>query len=301
MKPLVIGSRGSPLALKQASIVADLLGSSGIETRVEKIRTSGDRPEISSLAEHGGKGLFTKELELALAKRTIDLAVHSLKDVPTQLHDKFSLAAFLPRGDPRDCLIAGEGCSSIKDLPQGCTVGTSSPRRAAQLLLNNPQVRIKPLRGNVETRLEKVRSGELGATLLAKAGLDRLGISDPEWIHPLLLDIMLPAAGQGTLVVEILADRFEELDLLKAIDDPDSRDVSVAERSVVSTLGGTCTSPIAAYGTIEAGQLHLEACVADETGEHLIRDRACGERDNPGELGRMLANQLLSAGASEWF
>ena len=207
MKPLTIGTRSSPLALWQAKSVAGLLADFGIETRIEKIRTSGDKQRTGPLASHGGKGLFVKELETALRNKEVDLAVHSLKDVPTVLSEDFLLVAFLERADPRDCLVAREGISTLEDLPEGAVVGSCSPRRVCQALYAAPGVTVQDLRGNVETRLQKVREGLIDATFLAKAGLDRLGINDPSLLHPLSADVMLPAAGQGTVAIEILAEK----------------------------------------------------------------------------------------------
>jgi hydroxymethylbilane synthase len=205
MKPLQIGTRSSPLAMWQAECVAGLLADLGVETRIEKIRTSGDKQRTGPLASHGGKGLFVKELEEALRREEVDLAVHSLKDVPTVLSEEFALVAFLERADPRDCLVAGEGISALGDLPDGAVVGSCSPRRVSQALHAAPWITVQDLRGNVETRLRKAREGEIDATFLAKAGLDRLGIEEPSLIHPLNTDVMLPAAGQGIVAIETLA------------------------------------------------------------------------------------------------
>jgi hydroxymethylbilane synthase len=298
MKPLVIGTRGSALALWQAEWISRLLGEMGSETRLQIIKTSGDKQQRGSLADKGGKGLFVKELETALLQGDVDLAVHSLKDVPTTLEASFVLAAFLPRADPRDCLVAPDGIASLEALPGGTVVGSCSPRRISQLLHQNPRVKVEALRGNVETRLNKVRSGKIGATFLAKAGLDRLGLRDDALIHPLSTRIMAPAAGQGIVAVETLAARGDVGEILSGIEDTASRYAAEAERWVVRGLGGSCVSPIAAYAEIEDGQIRLTACAGDPEGRELLREVAEGPVAERLPLADGIVERLLARGAA---
>ncbi len=297
MKEIVVGTRGSTLARWQTEWVCGLLASLRIQTRLQIIHTSGDKHRKGPLANRGGKGLFVKELETALSKREIDIAVHSLKDVPTLLDDQFVLGAYLPRADPRDCLIALGENREIAGLPADSLIGSCSPRRIAQVLHLRPGLQVEPLRGNVETRLSKVRSGLVSATFLAKAGLDRLGIQDPKLIHPLSTKDMLPAAGQGIVAIETLADRRELLEILSLIDHARSRWAAEAERGVVHGLGGSCVSPIAAHAVIEDGHLFLEALVGDLQGKTLLREKLEGPLDRHLELASTLSKKLLSLGA----
>jgi len=299
MNPLVIGTRSSPLALWQASKVADCLAEAGIETRLEKIRTSGDKHRIGPLATRGGKGLFVKELESALLEGRIHLAVHSLKDVPAALSRDFELAACLPRADPRDCLVTRTGATRLEDLPPGSVVGSCSPRRRSQLLHANPRVVVQDLRGNVETRLQKVRQGTVGATFLAKAGLDRLGIWDSSIVVPLPLESMVPAAGQGIVAVEILASAEEVRSALKPIDHGPSALAAEAERSLVRHLGGTCVSPIGALARVEGNELTLTGYVGDPGGCKALREEVHGTSGEASALGERLAERLNELGAQE--
>lgn len=294
-----IGTRGSPLALWQADWVKKSLARLGISSCIEIIRTSGDKHTQGPLADKGGKGLFVKELEEALLQGTIDLAVHSLKDVPTALDPRFHLAAFLPRADVRDCLVWPGPFTHITDLPPGLLLGSCSLRRISQMLVLNPHLKVEPLRGNVETRLEKVRTGRVGATLLAKAGLDRLGISDAGLLHPLPLEDLIPAAGQGIMAIEIDTRQDPLRDLLSQIDCAESRYAAEAERTVVQTLGGTCVSPIGAYASVDRDQLSVQAFVGDHQGRRTLRDSVTGPVHQRVELARGLAEGLLRSGAAE--
>ncbi|NUN96538.1 MAG: hydroxymethylbilane synthase [Candidatus Omnitrophica bacterium] len=298
MKPLWIGTRGSALAMWQADWVRDMLGELGVDARLRPIKTSGDRNQRGPLADKGGKGLFVKELESALLSCEVDLAVHSLKDVPSALDSKFTLAAFLPRADPRDCLIAS-GAACFGDLPSGTVLGSCSPRRIVQALEQNGSLRIDLLRGNVETRLNKVREGVIGATLLAKAGIDRLGISEPELIHPLTLEQMLPAAGQGIVGIETLADREELREVLAHLEDSVTRIAAEAERALVRELGGDCNSPIAAHACLEGEGLVVRALVGEPKGNRVLRAEASGEASRHLDLAKRVAGDLLSQGAAE--
>ena len=298
MREIVVGTRGSALARWQAEWVCGFLAGLQIQTRLEIIHTSGDKHQKGSLADKGGKGLFVKELESALLKNEIDIAVHSLKDVPTLLDNPFVLGAYLPRADPRDCLIAmGEG-QEITTLPIDSLVGSCSPRRIAQVLHLRPGLQVEPLRGNVETRLSKVRSGLVSATFLAKAGLDRLGIEDPTLIHPLPIGVMLPAAGQGIVAVETTTQQEGILEVLDQIDHAPSRWAAEAERTVVHGLGGSCISPIAAHAVVEGERLILDALAGDLQGQEVVRERIEGEVNQRLDLAARLVQRLLSQGAA---
>jgi hydroxymethylbilane synthase len=259
--PLRIGTRGSPLALAQARMVADALGALGHATEITPIVTTGDVVQDRPLAEIGGKALWTKELDRALAEGRTDLSVHSMKDVETIRPDSLAIAAMLPRADPRDRLI---GAARIADLRQGAVVGTSSPRRAAQLLARRPDLNIVTLRGNVQTRLAKVARGEIDATLLAAAGLDRLGIAEGA-----LLDDLLSAPAQGAVGIEILSSRADLHPILAAIDnEPTSRCVH-AERALLAALGGDCHSAIAARAVIDGETMRLDAEILSADGSEV--------------------------------
>ncbi|TMJ20373.1 MAG: hydroxymethylbilane synthase [Alphaproteobacteria bacterium] len=238
--PLRIGTRGSPLALVQARLVADALAAQGFDSEIVPITTSGDIIQDRPLAEVGGKALWTKELDACLADGRTDLSVHSMKDVETLRPAIFAIAAMLERADTSDRLI---GAESIEALPRGALVGTSSPRRAAQLLARRSDLRVAPIRGNVQTRLAKIERGEFDATLLAAAGLARLGL---DLGAPLDL---LPAPAQGAIGIEILAERGDLRDLLAAIDHRPTHEAVTAERAFLAALGGDCHSAVAALAS----------------------------------------------------
>ena len=267
-KPLRIGTRRSPLALTQANMVADALlaahGWTADRVRLVPMLASGDKIQDRPLAEIGGKALWTKELERALIDDEIDIAVHSMKDVETIRPDSFAVTAMLPRADVRDRLI---GAVSIDALPQGARVGTSSPRRAAQLLALRPDLVITPLRGNVATRLAHIEAGHADATLLAAAGLDRLGMGDVGYAVP--TDLLLPAASQGAIGIDRLTARTDLQPLLDVIDHRDSFAAVTAERAFLEALGGNCHSPVAALAVVEAGGIRLTGQLLSETGGEL--------------------------------
>jgi hydroxymethylbilane synthase len=270
MRRFTLGTRGSPLAMAQAHAVAAALetahGWTAGTVVVRAIRTSGDRIQDRPLADVGGKALWTKELDLALLGGTSDLSVHSMKDVESERPEALVIAAMLERADARDRLI---GAGSIERLPDGALVGTSSPRRAAQLLHWRPDVRVEPIRGNVQTRLDKVNRGEADATLLAAAGLDRLGI---EAGSPIPVETMLPAPGQAAIGIECRADDEELRALLTAIDHgPTSRAVAV-ERAFTRALGGTCHSPVAALGEVTSAGVRLRAELLGADGREKIAE-----------------------------
>jgi len=295
MPRLRIGSRGSQLALWQANHIAALLRARGHEVHIEIIHTTGDKITDVALAKVGTKGMFTKEIEEALAAGHVDLAVHSLKDLPTELPAGFEIAAIPPREDPRDAFCSRK-YSKIEDLPHGARVGTSSLRRQAQLKAIRPDLDIHPLRGNVDTRLRKLEDGQYTAIILAAAGLNRLGKTElVKQIIPAV--IMCPAAGQGALAIEIREGDSAVRQHLEFLDDDHARAATTCERALLSALGGGCQVPIGAYAEQRHGKLHLESIVADPDGSKVLRDRCDG--DDPEELGAAAAASLLSRGADE--
>lgn len=292
-----LGTRGSALALAQARIVASRLAAAGAgEVELVTIRTSGDRFTAASLPAIGGAGLFTKEIEEALLDGRIDLAVHSLKDLPTALPPGLALGAVLEREDPADALVAPPGMT-LATLPPRARVGTSSPRRRAQLLAARPDLEIVDLRGNVPTRLERQASGELHAVVLARAGLARLGLGT-RIAQVLPFDVMLPAPGQGALAVEMRADDGSAAAAASAIDDAEARAATTAERAFLDELGGGCRLPAGALAVCEGDSLWLRACVAHPDGSSLLFDEERGARGAPESIGRRLASRLLARGAA---
>lgn len=290
--PFRIGTRGSPLAMAQAHMVRDhLVAAHGWHPDavvIVPIRTTGDRVQDRPLAEIGGKALWTKELDRALIAGEIDCSVHSMKDVESWRPDCVALTAILPREDVHDRLI---GAESIDALPHGARVGTSSPRRRAQLLHHRPDLRILMFRGNVDTRLSKLAAGEADATLLAAAGLNRLG--RPEIGHAIPIDTILPAAAQGAVGVETRADDRRARDAMAAIDHPATHACVLAERALLAALGGDCRSPVAALATLEGAVLTLQAEVLSEDGTVVIRAMESGAPEDP-ELPAAMARDLLA-------
>ena len=274
MAKLRLGTRGSPLALRQAEQAAGALRAQAPDLDIETvvIRTTGDRIRDRRLADIGGKGLFAKEIEAALAEGRIDAAVHSVKDLETALPEGFVLAAMLEREDPRDGLAGG--ARTLADLPRGARVGTASLRRQAQMLARRPDLAPGLIRGNVETRLERVRSGEFDATFLAMAGLARLGMA--EKAVPIAPEEMLPAAGQGAVGIECRAGDESLREQLAAIDhEPTSRCVT-AERALLAALDGSCRTPIAAYAELRNGELVLRGRLLTPDGAELREVRRAG-------------------------
>jgi hydroxymethylbilane synthase len=312
MPNLIIGSRGSKLALWQANWVKKSLeeAHSGLVAEIEIIKTTGDKLAEASLVQIGGKGVFTKEIEEALLERRVDLAVHSLKDLPTALPDGLHIAAITEREDVRDALLVSEPLrgqvKTIRDLPQGARVGTSSLRRRAQLLNQRPDLQISELRGNVDTRLRKLNEGEYDAIILASAGLSRLGLSDRITAR-LDLQEMLTAVGQGALGIETRVDDQRTNLLLEPLNHWPTRYATEAERALLRELGGGCAVPIAAFARIrkdknggrKLGRLVLDALVADVEGRKLIRNQVTGPVNQPEDLGAQLAKILVDAGARE--
>jgi hydroxymethylbilane synthase len=305
---LVIGSRGSKLALKQAQMVKAELErlDPSADVRIEIIKTSGDA-SADPLSVIGGKGVFTKELEEALLDRRIDIAVHSLKDLPTIIPDQLVIAAICKREDPRDALVLNQkllnekiygSVASIQTLPEGTTVGTSSPRRLSQLLHLRGDLVIQELRGNVDTRLRKLDEGQYDALVLACAGLRRLGREDRISV-PLPPSEMLPAVGQGALGIETRADDSGTIEAVSKLDHKFTRLACLSERAFLRSLGGGCQLPIAAYAGVREKRIRLDGLVADTEGKRIVRDRISGGLDEAEELGRRLGEQLLARGARE--
>jgi hydroxymethylbilane synthase len=295
---LRIATRKSQLALWQAEHVAALLRAAHPSVAIELVPmlTQGDRIQDRSLAAIGGKGLFIKELEVAIAERRADIAVHSMKDVPADLPPGFTIGAVLTRADARDALVTKGGVARLEDLPQAARLGTSSLRRQAQLRALRPDLKIEALRGNVDTRLRKLDEGGMHAIVLACAGLIRLGLEsritarlDPK--------LCLPAVTQGIIGIECRDGDSRTSELLLALEDPATRLVMQAERAFSRRLGGSCQSPIAAYAELHADRIELHGLVAEPDGSRLLRDTLKGSHDDPEALGLRLAERLLAAGA----
>jgi hydroxymethylbilane synthase len=295
MARLRIGSRGSQLALWQANHISSLLNGRGHEVEIEIIHTTGDKITDVALAKVGTKGMFTKEIEEALAAGRVDLAVHSLKDLPTGLPAGFEIAAITRREDPRDAFCSPH-YSKTEDLPEGARVGTSSLRRQAQLKAIRADLAIHPLRGNVDTRLRKLEQGEYDAIILALAGLKRLGKT--QFVKQIMSpEVMCPAAGQGALAIEIREDDAATRDILKFLDDTDARTSTTCERALLNRLGGGCQVPIGAFAERRNSRLHLESIVADPDGARTLRDSRDG--DDPEKLGDEAGAALLARGGDE--
>jgi hydroxymethylbilane synthase len=290
---LVIGSRGSQLALWQAHWVAGRLAELGVETRIEIIKTTGDKITGVPLAKVGTKGLFTKEIEEALLAGSVDLAVHSLKDLPTDLPGGLIIAAIPEREDPRDAMVG----AGLDHLPAGAKVGTSSLRRSAQLRHMRPDLEIASVRGNVDTRLRKLDQGQYASIVLAAAGLRRLGWAD-RMVHVFDPEVMCPAVGQGALAIET-RDSGAGLETCRQLDHEPSRVAVTAERAVLRALGGGCQVPIGAHARVSGGVVNLVAIVASPDGGRLLRDSARGAASAAEGMGADLAARLLDAGGRE--
>jgi hydroxymethylbilane synthase len=294
--PLRIGTRGSPMALSQTGLVRgrlmalhpDLAAAGAIE--MVTIRTTGDRVQDRRLAEIGGKGLFTKEIEEALLAGHIDLAVHSLKDMETWLPAGLEIACMLPRDDPRDALVS-KSATGLATLPKGARIGTASLRRQAQLLLRRPDLSVAPLRGNVNTRLRKLQEGEFDAVVLAVCGLERLGKADlaTEILSP---EIMLPAVGQGVLAIECRAGDDAVRALLGPAHDPSTAACAGAERAMLAALDGSCRTPIAGFAELDGHRLTIEGLVLKPDGSNEVRGWREGNIDEAEALGAALGDEL---------
>ena len=293
-----IGTRGSALALWQAGWVKTQLESlwPGLQVALVPIKTSGDKFQEGPLAPVGGKGLFVKEIEEALLSRAVDLAVHSMKDLPSELLDGLILSAIPEREDPRDVLITRHG-ETLAELPAGTRVGTSSLRRQALLLHLHPGLRVEILRGNVETRLRKQREGTVDATVLAAAGLKRLGLT-PQHSQVLDEQVFLPAIGQGALGIETRADD-EVAALVRPLHHQATAVAVSAERAFLRGMGGSCRTPLAANGTVQNDTVHLTALVASPDGRRLIRGARSGPVKASEQIGTLLAETLLAQGGKE--
>lgn len=299
LRELKIGTRGSQLALFQANWVKEKLEQAHPHLRVTlvKIKTTGDKIQDAPLAKIGGKGLFVKEIEEALLAKRIDLAVHSIKDVPTEFPEGLHLSAVTKREDPRDAFISREGLS-LKDLPQGARIGTSSLRRQAQLLHFRPDFQLIPLRGNLDTRLKKLKTLSLDGIVLACAGLRRLGL-DEKITEILEADLSLPAIGQGALGIETRVDDKGTEETIHFLNDTDSSVSITAERAFLKRLEGGCQVPIAAFGRIVDSFLKIDGLVGTIDGKRLIRHHLEGPLDQAEALGVELAEILLKNGAKE--
>ena len=293
----VVGSRGSRLSQRQTELALDSLRKAhpDVHLQVQTIRTAGDNSR-ASLSEIGGRGVFIVELERALLDNEIDVAVHSLKDMPSATTDGLAVAAVTERADVRDVLVSRDG-ASLSALPKGAAVGTGSPRRAAQLLAARPDLRITDIRGNVDTRIRKVEDGKYDATVLAAAGLARLGWLDRA-SEVLSTEVMLPAVGQGALALQVRADDSAAIELVAASDHPASHRATAAERAFEAHLGGGCHAAIAALAEVSGSGLRLRGLVADPAGGRLLRGEVEGSLEDAEPLGVRLAQLLLSQGAA---
>ena len=298
-RPVIVGSRGSPLAMAQTQDVIRQLNGKypEVQFNIKKITTQGDVIMNKPLPKLGGKGLFVKELEVALINGEIDFAVHSFKDLPTELTPGLIVGAITKRVDPRDALVSKNG-ETLDDLPPGSTVGTSSPRRASQILAYRPDLEIVDLRGNLDTRLRKVNTGEVDAAVLAAAGLIRLGLADKitQLLSP---EICLPAVGQGALAIEVKQDNLEIADMVKVLNHEATNQAICAERACLVHLGGGCNVPIGVYGRVKEGTIILQGIVACPDGNHVVRSGINGDVNMCEGLGHLLGRRLLALGADK--
>jgi hydroxymethylbilane synthase len=299
MKPLIIGTRGSPLALAQVEIIRGLLRNTNpslpVETKI--IKTSGDDFANLSLVAGGGKGLFTREIEEQLLNGDIHVAVHSMKDLPTVLPDGLVIGAMPPREDAHDVFIS-KAFQSIPELPNGARVATSSIRRRAQLLARRPDLQIEEIRGNVETRLHKLAEDDaIDVLILAAAGLRRLGLwkkfGSFHW-QEIGFDVMIPAVGQGAIACEVRETDIDTRAALAGINDANTAACVIAERAFLRALGGGCQVPYAAHATVEGGQLHLAGATFTPDGKDVRRVEIVGATTNPGDVGERAARQVLA-------
>ena len=302
-KPIRIGTRASRLARWQADHVAAQLRKAhpDLEVRIEEFRTAGDRDQATAIARLPGVGFFVKELEAALLDGRIDLAVHAMKDVPTHVTEGLVVDAAVPeRADASDCLVtAGPAVAAIADLPHGATVGSSSPRRRAMLLAARPDLDLVDLRGNVETRLRKLTEGQCQATVLARAGLERLGVLDRYGVAVLPIHTLLPVAGQGALGLEFRAGDDAVGRAIAPLDHPPTRSAVVAERALVRRLGAGCRTPLGVLGWVDGGTcLTLEVYLLSPDGRDHLRRHDTGAVQDAAVVGHALAEALLAAGAA---
>jgi hydroxymethylbilane synthase len=295
MALLRIGSRGSQLALWQAHHIKALLEGKGHTVELEIIKTTGDKILDVALAKVGTKGMFTKEIEEALEAGIVDLAVHSLKDLPTELAGPFEIAAITERVDPRDAFLSVK-YESIEALPKGAKVGTSSLRRQAQLMQVRPDLEILSLRGNVDTRVRKLEEGNYDAIILAAAGLTRLGKT--QLVRQIIpTDLMVSAAGQGALGIEIRKGDVKMREILAFLNDPNARAATICERALLNKLGGGCQVPIGAFAEVKDGTIFLTAVCAHPDGSQVLKEKASGK--DPKEVGERAGDILLQRGADK--
>lgn len=292
VESLIIGSRGSALALWQANFIGQKLQSLGVTSTIKIIKTTGDHLQTASLVQAGGKGLFTKEIEEALLNGSVDLAVHSLKDLPTEQPAGLKLAAIPEREDPRDAIVG----LPLNDLPHGAVVGTSSNRRGAQLRLLRPDLKVEPIRGNVDTRLRKLREGQFQAILLAAAGLRRLGLEN-EICGIFSPTEMCPAPGQGALAVQTRA-ADQAFEICSQLNHGMSAQCVTAERLVLAKLGGGCQLPVGAFASVANGNMSVLAIVLSPQGDDVLRARVEGPAKIFTNLAEQVASDLVSRGAT---
>jgi hydroxymethylbilane synthase len=297
LKPLRIGTRGSALALWQAnSISAALQKVAGVESELVIIKTSGDKFQQTSFAQMGTKGVFIKELEDALLDKRIDLAVHSMKDVPTEMPDGLGIGAICKRHDVRDALLSSAG-ASLRNLPSGARLGTSSLRRQSQLAHVRSDLKMMEIRGNVDTRIEKLKRGDYEAIVLAKAGLDRLGLAG-NITEVLSTEICLPAAGQGAIGIEARSEDSETLQVVAQLNDVESHAGVTAERAALAGLEGGCQVSIGAWGRLEDGRFILDVAVLSPDGTKRISERGEGKQADAWMIGEEVASKLRAKGAA---
>lgn len=297
MRTLRLGTRGSPLARWQAEWVAARLRSAGVAVSLVPVATQGDRQQNGPVETIGGQGVFTKELQRALLDEQIDLAVHSLKDLPTDLVPGLTLAAVPERAPCGDVLLSRRS-QSFAELPRGALIGTGSSRRRSQLWQARPDLRMADVRGNVDTRLRKLDEGQYDALVLAEAGLLRLGLAE-RITQVLPKELMLPAVGQGALGIEARAVDGELRQTLAPMDHAETHQAVIAERAMLAALRGGCLAPIGAWGRMESGQLLLSGVVLSGDGARRVAAQAASEPDSAAELGRRVADDLLRQGAAE--
>ncbi|MDA2918183.1 hydroxymethylbilane synthase [Desulfobacterota bacterium AH_259_B03_O07] len=296
---LRIGSRGSKLALWQAEHIKSLIATKfpDIEIQLIPIKTTGDRLLDSPLSEIGGKGVFIKEIEDALLRDRIDIAVHSMKDLPVILPEGLRIGAVAKRDDPRDALISNGGVS-FKRLKRGARIGTGSLRRKTQLLNHSPDLEIVPIRGNVDTRLRKLQNGEFDAIILAMAGMGRMGLID-EVTEAFPIDFLIPAPGQGIIAVESRESDTEINDLIKEINHYETEIASVAERSFLEAIGGDCNIPAGCYASVIDDRMKIIGFVASPDGKDMIREETEGSKINHQSLGKEVAKEILESGGEK--
>ena len=296
-KTIRIGTRASKLALWQSQFVADELKKKYPDLKFElvKIQTTGDKVLDVMLSKLGGKGVFIKEIEVALLKNKIDLAVHSLKDVPNELGVEYKIAAVTKRADPFDAFVSNK-FFSLAELPQGAVVGTSSLRRAAQILNLYPHLRIENLRGNVDTRLKKLDAGNFDAIILAAAGLERLGYSGR--IKQILTEI-IPAAGQGALAIEIRADDIEVAETVNFLNDEKTFQATKIERDFLKVIGGSCQIPVGIFAEVYENKISARAVIASLDGKKIVKDSSTAPIENISTFGKALAEKFLANGGRE--